>query len=187
MLQLNELDYKNLGRQLPLLTWQQRLGLVLVAWLVVALLGYAVWWRGQLEQAEQQHAQVAESMGRLLKKSSLLLEQPAVEIDLAKLRSQLPILQQALPTDRELADLLDRIHQVIRVNGMGLAEFVPAESSNQEVMRVVPVALAVSGEGRDVSRLPNHVAQLTRQATLKNFDVTLSDKGGGWKLQYRRW
>ena len=183
MLQLDELDWKNLGKQLHLLSWQQRTGIVAAAWVVVVSLAYAVWWRDQLEQVEQQHVQVADSMSRLLQKSNLLLEQPSIEIELAKLRSQLPVLQQALPSDRELADLLDRIHRVIQNNGMGLTEFVPAEPTNQEVMRVVPVNLAVSGEGRDVSRLPNHVAQLTRQATLKDFDVNLSEKGGVWRLQ----
>jgi type IV pilus assembly protein PilO len=181
MLALNEMDLRTLLGQIHQFSGKQRWACVGVLWVLFGVLGYAMWWRADLEQAEQQHIQITEALSRLNTQSALLIEQPQLEVELAKLQAQLPVLQKALPTDRELAALLDRIHQAIRSNHMGLAEFVPAESENQEVMRVVPVRLRVSGAGNDMSRLPNHVAQLTRQATLQDFEVQLSDKGG-WQM-----
>lgn len=182
MLQLNELDAETLLQQAHLLTWKQRLSMVAIFWLLFVVAGYFIWWRDDLSRAEQQNSDITEALSRLNAKSSLLLEQPKLEVDLAKLRAQLPVLKQSLPSDRELAALLDRINRVIQSNRMGLSEFVPEESQNQEVMRVVPVKLSVTGKGRDVALLPNHVARLTRQATLKDFEVVLSDNSGEWEL-----
>lgn len=182
MLQINELDAETLLSHAHLLTWKQRFSIVAIFWILFGVMGYFMWWRDDLAQAEQQNLEITDALSRLNSQSSLLLEQPKLEVDLAKLRAQLPVLKQSLPSDRELATLLDRINKVIQSNRMGLSEFVPEESQYQEVMRVVPVKLSVTGKGRDVSLLPNHVARLTRQATLKDFEVVLSETTGEWEL-----
>uniref|UniRef100_UPI0039B3F9E0 type 4a pilus biogenesis protein PilO n=1 Tax=Vibrio vulnificus TaxID=672 RepID=UPI0039B3F9E0 len=78
---------------------------------------------------------IQESLARLDTQSRLLLDRPAIEAELAQLEVQLPLLKMALPSERELASLLERINEVILDHGLKLAEFTPKEPLSREVMR----------------------------------------------------
>jgi Tfp pilus assembly protein PilO len=121
-------------------------------------------------------------LGRLDAQSQLLLDRPVIEAELVELEAQLPLLKMALPSERELASLLARINDVILDHELKLSEFTPKEPLNREVMRVVPVTVSVRGDGDAISRLPNHIAALSRQVSLKEFDMAYLPDEGGWQM-----
>ncbi|MCE2745159.1 MAG: type 4a pilus biogenesis protein PilO [Burkholderiales bacterium] len=130
----------------------------------------------------QLDANIQESLTRLDTQSKLLLDRSEIEAELAQLEVQLPLLKMALPTERELASLLGRINDLILDHNIKLAEFTPKEPLNLEVMRVVPVKVSLRGSGDSISRLPNHIAALSRQVSLKEFDIKHLTDEGGWQM-----
>ncbi len=181
-MRLDEMSFRDLADELPLLPWSKRLLLIGGLWLVFLVLGFFLFWKDTLTISTQLETNIQESLARLDTQSRLLLDRPAIEAELAQLEVQLPLLKMALPSERELASLLERINEVILDHGLKLAEFTPKEPLNREVMRVVPVTVSVRGDGDAISRLPNYIAALSRQVSLKEFDMAYLPDEGGWKM-----
>ncbi len=181
-MRLDEMSFRDLVDELPLLPFSKRLLLIAVLWLVFLVLGYVLFWKDSLTVSTQLETNIQESLGRLDAQSQLLLDRPVIEAELAELEAQLPLLKMALPSERELASLLARINDVILDHELKLSEFTPKEPLNREVMRVVPVTVSVRGDGDAISRLPNHIAALSRQVSLKEFDMAYLPDEGGWQM-----
>jgi len=152
-MRLDEMSFRDLVDELPLLPFSKRLLLIAVLWLVFLVLGYVLFWKDSLTISTQLETNIQESLGRLDAQSQLLLDRPVIEAELAELEAQLPLLKMALPSERELASLLARINDVILDHELKLSEFTPKEPLNREVMRVVPVTVSVRGDGDAISRL----------------------------------
>lgn len=181
-MRLDEMSFRDLVDELPLLPFSKRLLLIAVLWLVFLVLGYVLFWKDSLTISTQLETNIQGSLGRLDAQSQLLLDRPVIEAELAELEAQLPLLKMALPSERELASLLARINDVILDHELKLSEFTPKEPLNREVMRVVPVTVSVRGDGDAISRLPNHIAALSRQVSLKEFDMAYLPDEGGWQM-----
>ncbi|EDM83755.1 type 4a pilus biogenesis protein PilO [Limnobacter sp. MED105] len=181
-MRLDEMNFRDLAEELPLLPFSKRLLLIAGLWLVFLILGFLLFWRDSLTISTQLETNIQESLARLDTQSRLLLDRPAIEADLAELEVQLPLLKMALPSERELASLLGRINDLILDYELKLAEFTPKEPLNREVMRVVPVTISVRGDGDAIARLPNYIAALSRQVSLKEFDMAYLPDDGGWQM-----
>lgn len=181
-MRLDEMNFRDLAEELPLLPFSKRLLLIAGLWLVFLILGFLLFWRDSLTISTQLETNIQESLARLDTQSRLLLDRPAIEADLAELEVQLPLLKMALPSERELASLLGRINDLILDYELKLAEFTPKEPLNREVMRVVPVTVSVRGDGDAIARLPNYIAALSRQVSLKEFDMAYLPDDGGWQM-----
>ncbi|BET27288.1 Tfp pilus assembly protein PilO [Limnobacter thiooxidans] len=168
--------------QLIQLGLAKRLLVILALWLVMSIGAFFVFWQDDLEQARQAETEIQTSLTQLKAESQLLLEQPAIELELAELELLLPELKKTLPSERELASLLGRINEMILDNTLRLAEFTPQQHQDLEVMRRVPVKLTVRGEGASIAKLPNHIASLSRQVTMKEFEMALIPESGVWQL-----
>lgn len=160
----------------------KRLLLTVSLWLAMGIGAFLMFWQDDLEQARQAETEIQTSLDKLKAESQLLLEQPAIELELAELELLLPELKKTLPSEQELASLLGRINEMILDNTLRLAEFTPQKHQELEVMRRVPVKLTVRGEGASIARLPNHIASLSRQVTMKEFEMVLIPESGVWQL-----
>lgn len=181
-MRLEELSLDTLREALPLLTVPQRLAVIAVAWLLMAIGSYFLFWKSSVDMSTQLEVDIQQSLSRLESQSTLLLEASKIDVKLALLEAQLPVLKMALPTERELASLLGRINELILTHSLNLAEFTPGASMNKEVMRVVPVKVSVRGQGEAISKLPNYIAGLSRQVSLKEFEMTVQAESGDWQM-----
>lgn len=182
MMRLDESSVNELLQDLP--NWQlsRRILVIAVCWLVFGLGFFLLFWQQSLKSNELLDTDIRSALSRLDTQSQMLLERPAIEAELIVLEAQLPVLKMALPSERELASLLERINGMILDHGLRLSQFKPDMPQNQEVMRVVPVVLSVRGEGATVAQLPNYIASLTRQVRLKNFEMSVMPDSRGWQL-----
>lgn len=182
MMRLDEMNLNDLIQDLP--NWQlsRRLLVISVCWVVFGVGFFFLFWQQSLESNARMDADIRSALARLNTQSHMLVERPAIEAQLTVLEAQLPVLKMALPSERELASLLERINAMILDHGLRLSRFKPETPENQEVMRVVPVLLSVRGEGATVAQLPNYIASLTRQVRLKNFEMQVMPDNAGWQL-----
>ena len=182
MMRLDEINVNELLQDLP--NWQlsRRMLVIAASWLVFGVGFFFLFWQQSLESNAHLDAEIRSALARLNTQSQMLVERPAIEAELTVLEAQLPVLTMALPSERELASLLERINAMILDHGLRLSRFKPETPENQEVMRVVPVLLSVRGEGATVAQLPNYIASLTRQVRLKNFEMQVMPDNAGWQL-----
>ena len=182
MMRLDEINLNELIQDLP--NWQlsRRLLVIAVCWVVFGVGFFFLFWQQSLDSNARLDEDIRSALTRLNTQSHMLVERPAIEAQLTVLEAQLPVLKMALPSERELASLLERINAMILDHGLRLSRFKPETPENQEVMRVVPVLLSVRGEGATVAQLPNYIASLTRQVRLKNFEMQVMPDNAGWQL-----
>lgn len=100
-MRLDEMNFRDLAEELPLLPFSKRLLLIAGLWLVFLILGFLLFWKDSLTISTQLETNIQESLARLDTQSRLLLDRPAIEADLAELEVQLPLLKMALPSERE--------------------------------------------------------------------------------------
>lgn len=181
-MRLDEIDFRTLLEDLPLLSIPNRIFLVLGMWIVIGILCFLIFWKDSLDANSRLEMEIQSSLTRLDSQSLLLLEAPAIEAKLARLETQLPVLTSALPTERELASLLGRINEMMLEQELSLSEFTPQESADKEVMRVVPVKVRVRGQGGAIAKLPNQIASLSRQVSLREFEMSVLPDSKGWQL-----
>lgn len=182
MMRLDEINLNELIQDLP--NWQlsRRLLVIAVCWVVFGVGFFFLFWQQSLDSNARLDEDIRSALTRLNTQSHMLVERPAIEAQLTVLEAQLPVLKMALPSERELASLLERINAMILDNGLRLSQFKPEAPENLEVMRVVPVVLSVRGDGVTVAQLPNYIASLTRQVRLKNFEMQVMPDNAGWQL-----
>lgn len=182
MMRLDEISLDELLQDLP--SWQlsRRMLVIAVCWLVFGVGFFFLFWQQSLESNARLDADIRSALARLSTQSQMLVDRPAIEAELIALEAQLPVLKMALPSERELASLLERINAMLLDHGLRLSQFKPETAEHQEVMRVVPVVLSVRGEGATVAQLPNYIASLTRQVRLKNFEMSVMPDNSGWQL-----
>ncbi|MEQ9108433.1 MAG: type 4a pilus biogenesis protein PilO [Limnobacter sp.] len=181
-MRLDELDFRTFVEDLPLLSVFNRICIVLGMWFFLAIVCFLMFWKNSLETSFRLEAEIQDSLTRLDVQSLLLLEAPEIEQRLAQLEAQLPILTAALPTERELASLLGKINEMILGQELNLSEFTPQESVDKEVMRVVPVKIRVRGQGVAIAKLSNQIVGLSRQVSLKEFEMSVLPDSGGWQM-----
>lgn len=181
-MQLDELSIQGLLEDLPNWSVGRRLLIVAGIWLVFMACCFFLFWKPAMDESAGLERQIESSLARLNSQSQLLLEAPAIQTELAQLEALLPVLKMALPTERELAALLGRINDLILENELKLAEFTPQAPVEQEVMRVVPVKVSMRGQGESIARLPNYIAGLSRQVSIKTFEMSVLPDFGGWQM-----
>jgi len=181
-MRLDEINLNEWIQDLPNWKVRRRMAVIGACWLVFGVGFFFLFWQQSLESNVRLDSDIRGALTRLNAQSQMLVERPAIESELAALEAQLPVLKQALPSERELASLLERINGMILDHGLWLSEFKPEAAVNQEVMRVVPVMLNVRGQGATVAQLPNYIASLTRQVRLKNFEMSVMPDNSGWQL-----
>ena len=181
-MRLDEWDFRTFVEDLPLLGVLNRILLVLGVWVVLGIVCFLLFWKHSLDANSRLEMEIQGSLTRLDAQSLLLLEAPAIEAKLVQMEAQLPALTVALPTERELASLLGRINEVILDQELSLSEFTPQKSVDQEVMRVVPVKVRVRGQGGAIAKLPNQIASLSRQVSLKEFEMSVLPDSGDWQM-----
>lgn len=181
-MRLNEMNLRDLLDELPLLSYPKKLGLIAGIWLLFLMSGFFLFWKDSLSNSAQLENDIQASLARLDMQSQLLLDRPAIEAELARLEVQVPLLKMALPSERELAALLERVNDLFLDQELKLVEFTPLASLNREVMRVVPVKVSVRGDGDSISRLPNYIAALSRQVSLKEFDMAYLPEEKAWQM-----
>ncbi|WP_370262835.1 type 4a pilus biogenesis protein PilO [Limnobacter sp.] len=181
-LQLDEFDLKNLWGRLHTVQLRHKVAIGLAIWALVLLGFFMLSWRGLIMQMHTNHAEIADRHQRLDAQSALLVNRVAIQQELLALEARLPALQRALPTDREMASLLDKINQMLRKQSLVLNDFTPKSMQDQEVMRLLPVTLSADGRGPDMARVPLNLARLSRQVRLANFEMVEQPNTGQWRL-----
>lgn len=181
-MQLNEITFSNVMQQLSQLRPFQRLLLAVGIWMLLLVVGLLVSWKSSVEASMTLDGNIKAAMSRLETQSQLITEGPLIQAELVQLETQLPVLKMALPSERELASLLGRINQLILERELVLVEYTPQAPINQEVMRRVPIKINLRGDGAVVSQLPNDLAELSRQVSLKKFEMSYLPESAGWQM-----
>ncbi|HFC5894267.1 TPA: type 4a pilus biogenesis protein PilO [Neisseria lactamica] len=171
----NNLDFNNLH----LLNLPARLFIALLA--VAAILGggYAGLFKSQLESLEEYEAKETKLKNTYKQKSIDAASLDNLKEELAAIRSAFNIMLKQLPTDSEIPNLVQELHQAGSSNGLRLDSVIPQPPVDDGPIQRLPYSISITGNYNQISQFTRDVGSLSRIITLESLKITQSAENGG--------
>lgn len=171
----NNLDFNNLH----LLNLPARLFIAMLA--VAAILGggYAGLFKSQLESLEEYEAKETELKNTYKQKSIDAASLDNLKEELAAIRSAFNIMLKQLPTDSEIPNLVQELHQAGSSNGLRLDSVIPQPPIDDGPIQRLPYSISITGNYNQISQFTRDVGSLSRIITLESLKITQSAENGG--------
>ncbi|WP_118810794.1 type 4a pilus biogenesis protein PilO [Neisseria lactamica] len=171
----NNLDFNNLH----LLNLPAKLFIALLA--VAAILGggYAGLFKSQLESLEEYEAKETELKNTYKQKSIDAASLDNLKEELAAIRSAFNIMLKQLPTDSEIPNLVQELHQAGSSNGLRLDSVIPQPPIDDGPIQRLPYSISITGNYNQISQFTRDVGSLSRIITLESLKITQSAENGG--------
>ncbi|MFC3874491.1 type 4a pilus biogenesis protein PilO [Neisseria musculi] len=168
---LKNLDIKTLH----LLNMPSKLALAGLVVAGVLVLGYVALFRSQLEALDAASAKEIELKETYTKKSIEAANLDNLKAELDAIRSSFNVLLKQLPTDAEIPNLIQELHQAGATNGLRMDSVAPGASVNDGPIQVLPYEIAITGKYSQISQFARDVGTLSRIITLESLKISNKD------------
>lgn len=148
-------------------------GLVVAGILVIS---YAALFRTQLETLESANAKETELKETYTKKSIEAANLDNLKAELEAIRSSFNVLLKQLPTDAEIPNLIQELHQAGATNGLRMDSVTPSAPVNDGPIQVLPYEIAITGKYSQISQFARDVGTLSRIITLESLKISSKNK-----------
>lgn len=164
---LKNIDTKNLH----LLSMPAKL--VLASLVVVGVLaaGYLALFSNQLETLDGAVQKETELKETYTQKSIEAANLDNLKEELAAIRSSFNVLLKQLPTDAEIPNLIQELHQAGATNGLRMDSVVPQTPVNDGPIQALPYEIAITGKYGQISQFARDVGKLSRIITLESLKI----------------
>ncbi|KLT73174.1 pilus assembly protein PilO [Neisseria arctica] len=167
-----DLDIKNLHQ----LGGPAKLLLAIIVIVGILILGYGLLFRSQLDALETAATKETELKSTYNEKSIQTASLDNLKKELASLRSAFDVLLRQLPTDAEIPNLIQELHQAGASNGMRMDSVSPKAPINDGPIQILPYDISISGRYNQISQFTRDVGQLSRIITLESLQLKSDDK-----------
>lgn len=156
------LDLNNLH----LLNLPARLFIALLAVAAVLGLGYAGLFKSQMESLEEYEAKETELKNTYKQKSIDAASLNNLRDELASIRSAFDIMLKQLPTDAEIPNLVQELHQAGSSNGLRLDSVMPQPPVDDGPIKRLPYSISITGNYEQISQFTRDVGSLPESLPL---------------------
>ena len=172
---LKELDINNIG------AWprQAQMGFCVIVAVIIILLGWWLFVRGQQNELETLEAKETELRTEFEGKQGRASNLEPLKLQLAQMEQQLQQMLRQLPSKTEMPDLIVDISQTALATGIQNELFQPAVETKKEFYAEKPIALRMVGTYHQFGAFVSGVASLPRVVIMTMHDIQLRPKGGG--------
>lgn len=147
----------------------------------VLAIGYVGIFKEQLETLSTQEAKEAELKETYTKKSIEAVNLHNLQEELASIRSAFDVLLKQLPTDAEIPNLIQELHQAGSANGLRLDSVVPQAPVNDGPIQKLPYEISITGKHNQISQFARDVGGLSRIITLESLKLSQAADGKSGK------
>ncbi len=173
-LKLNEVNLNNLH----LLAVPAQIGVACLVAVVILIAAYLALYRGQLTELGSLEENEVKLKDEYTQKSVQAANLDVLREELVQIRSAFNILLKQLPTDAEIPNLIQELHQAGATNGMRMNSVKPqpAITDADGQIKKLPYQISISGNYNQLSQFARDVGQLSRIITLSNLKLKNDDK-----------
>ena len=173
--ELRSLDPKNIGGW-PVLP---KLGVLLVALLLLIIASYLLDWQGQLEAIDAARQKEVTLRATFLEKKKQAIDVEAYRKQLADIEKSFGTLLKQLPSKSEMEALLTDINQAGLGRGLQFELFKPAANENvSEFYAELPITIKVTGSYHDMGAFASDISKLSRIVLLNDVALAQGKDGG---------
>ncbi|MDO5639281.1 MAG: type 4a pilus biogenesis protein PilO [Neisseria sp.] len=159
---------------LHLLSAPVKMALAILTVIFVVAVAYFALFRGQLDVLNAASDQEAELKKTYTQKSIEAASLSNLKDELVALRQSFDVLLRQLPTDAEIPNLIQELHQAGATNGLRMDSVTPKAPVNDGPIQVLPYDIAITGQYRQINQFTRDVGALSRIITLDSLNVSKS-------------
>ena len=159
---------------LHLLSAPAKIALALLSVIAIIAVAYFALFRGQLDILNAAEAKETELKSTYTKKSIEAASLDNLKAELVALRQSFDVLLKQLPTDAEIPNLIQELHQAGATNGLRMDSVTPKAPVNDGPIQVLPYDIAITGQYRQINQFTRDVGALSRIITLDSLNVSKS-------------
>lgn len=171
---MKNLDFNNLH----LLNLPSKLFIVLIIIAAMLGLGYIGLFKNQIEFLEEYKAKEVELKNTYKQKSIDAASLNNLRDELAAIRSAFNIMLKQLPTDAEIPNLVQELHQAGSSNGLRLDSVMPQPPVDDGPIKRLPYSISITGNYDQISQFTRDVGSLSRIITLESVKIVQSAENG---------
>lgn len=169
-----DLDFKNLHE----LNNPLKYGLACLLIIIILGLGYLFFFNEQLVELDVAKEKEVSLKETFRQKSIQAANLNNLKLELEALRASFDQLLKQLPTDKEIPNLIQELHQAASKNGLQLSGLSPLEPINDGAIQRLPYNLSISGQYDQVAKFTRDIGELSRIITLSQLNIKKDDKTG---------
>ena len=169
-----DLDFKNLHE----LNNPLKYGLACLLIITILGLGYLFFFKEQLAELDVAKEKEVSLKETFRQKSIQAANLNNLKLELEALRASFDQLLKQLPTDKEIPNLIQELHQAASKNGLQLSGLSPLEPINDGAIQRLPYNLSISGQYDQVAKFTRDIGELSRIITLSQLNIKKDDKTG---------
>ncbi len=173
---IRRLDPKSIG------SWPAlpKLGLLLVALILIMAASYGLDWQGQIESIDASTKKEQTLRTTFLDKKKQAIDLDAYRKQLADIEKSFGTLLKQLPSKSEMEALLTDINQAGLGRGLQFELFKPAAAESlSEFYAELPISIKVTGSYHDMGAFASDISKLSRIVLLNDVNLALNVKDGG--------
>lgn len=159
---------------LHLLSAPAKIALAVLAVITIIVVAYFALFRNQLDilsAAKEQENQLKETYTQ---KSMEAASLDNLKAELTALRQSFNVLLKQLPTDAEIPNLIQELHQAGATNGLRMDSVTPKTPVNDGPIQILPYSIAITGQYKQINQFTRDVGALSRIITLDTLNVSKS-------------
>lgn len=140
-----------------------------VAALIIALtlgIGYIAVFKDQWSEIESLQGQEEQLKQDYANKAAQAANLPVLKEELEQIRTAFNVLLKQLPTDAEIPNLIQELHQAGAKNSMRMNSVKPLPPVNDESVQQLPHEISISGNYEQIAQFTRDVGRLSRIVTL---------------------
>ena len=164
--------------QLHLLSMPVKLIITVILGLLVVVLAYFALFSGQLDELKAAKEQENKLKTDFESKAIQAANLPVLKKELEEIRTAFAVLLKQLPTEAEVPNLIQELHQAGAANGMRMNSVQPMPTVADGPIQVLPYSISVSGKYDQLSKFARDVGQLSRIITLDDLNINTDGKSG---------
>ena len=171
-IKLNEVNINNLYQ----LNQPAKMVLAVVLAIFIVVLAYFALYRDQLSQIDQLSQEEETLKQTYTQKSLQAANLDALKAELKQINSTYTILLKQLPTEAEIPNLIQELHQAAASNGLRMDSVTPNPVVNDGAIQKLPYSISLSGSYNQISQFTRDVGKLSRIVTLDTLNLQKNDK-----------
>ena len=166
-----KIDLNTLYKQNKLV--QLGAGIVIVVLLLIA--GYFALFKGQWEEYESLQHKEEQLKQDYQSKADQAANLPVLKDELEKIRTAFNVLLKQLPTDAEIPNLIQELHQAGAKNSTRMNSVKPLPPVDLDNVQQLPYEISISGSYEQIAQFIRDVGRLSRIVTLDKINLVPAD------------
>lgn len=168
---INEIDLKNLHNQSKAV----QLAIALLISIAIVVFGYFYMFSDQIDEynaATEKEAQLKETFEQ---KSALAANLGNLKEELVLIEQTIAVLLKQLPTDAQIPNLIQEMHQAATKNGLIMNNVTPQKPVNEGQIQRLPFTISVSGSHDQIANFSRDIGRISRIVVLSNISIKNAD------------